>query len=186
MSLFGGGSSRFKGGGSSRFGGGNRLKVGFRSTGMFFDRQVVVDALTSVERQKLSKFGAFVRQTARRSIIKRKSISKRGSPPSSHTGGLKRLIFFAFDPVRRSVVIGPELFPGLGMGPYPTEALEYGGSSIAKQRVFIRGRRRASGGRSLRRGRVIKKKIKIAQRPFMGPAFEKQHKNVAQLWADSI
>ncbi len=53
---------------------------------MFFDRKRVVDATDRATRRVLSKFGAFVRQTARRSIRRRRSVSQPGQPPSSHTG----------------------------------------------------------------------------------------------------
>ena len=81
----------------------------------FFDRAAVERAVDNGTRRALSKFGAFVRQRARTSIRKRKATSKPGSPPSSHEGSLRRLILFAYDPGRKSVVIGPAL-------------LEYGGT----------------------------------------------------------
>ena len=48
-----------------------------------------------------------VRTTARHSIHKRKRTIAPGEPPSSHTGLLRRFIFFGYDRERRSVVIGP-------------------------------------------------------------------------------
>ena len=67
------------------------------AAGPFFDRQRVMSG-DRATRKVFSKFGAFVRQTARSSIRKRKSISEPGQPPSSHTGLLKRNIFFVFAP----------------------------------------------------------------------------------------
>ena len=73
----------------------------------FFDKATVIGAVDKATRQVLSKFGAFVRQAARSSIRKRKGVSSPGSPPSSHTGELKRFIWFAYEPGEQNVVVGP-------------------------------------------------------------------------------
>jgi hypothetical protein len=73
----------------------------------FFDRPEVERAVKAGERRALSKFGAFVRRRARSSIRQRKKISEPGKPPSSHSGELRKLIFFAYDASTGSVVIGP-------------------------------------------------------------------------------
>ncbi len=129
---------------------------------MFFDRAKIKKKVDVRTRKVLSKFGAFVRQTSRKSIRKRKGTSKPGRPPFSHTGVLKRFIYFGYDSDRRSVVIGPVIAPGkLGKAP---AALEHGGKV------------------SLPTGN----KTEIAPRPFMQPAFEKEIKLVPKIWADSI
>ncbi|MBY0513082.1 MAG: hypothetical protein K2P78_04125 [Gemmataceae bacterium] len=107
----------------------------------FFDRPKVKNAVDKATKQALSEFGAFVRTRSRSSIRKRKKISPAGSPPSSHVGTLKRLIFFGYDPGRKSVVIGP-VVGGPASGAPPL--LEYGGSGKAGH---------------------------YRPRPFMGPAF---------------
>lgn len=73
----------------------------------FFDRPEVERAVKRGKRQSLSRFGAFVRRRARSSIRKRKKIAEPFKPPSSHEGSLRKLIFFAYDSSRDSVVIGP-------------------------------------------------------------------------------
>lgn len=90
---------------------------------MFFDRKAVTNAVDKAARRVLSRFGAFVRQTARTSIRRRKGISQPGKPPHSHSGELRRLIFFGYDPRVQSVVIGPTRF---SKGTVPA-LLEYGG-----------------------------------------------------------
>ena len=80
--------------------------IRFEVKQLFFDSPKVVRAVDRTTRRVLSKFGAFVRRTARSSIRKRKRTSEPGSPPSSHTGLLKRFIFFGYDAQKRSVVIG--------------------------------------------------------------------------------
>jgi hypothetical protein len=105
-----------------------------------------------------------VRQTARTSIRKRHSISPPGRPPSSHTGLLKRNIFFVFSPETRSVVIGPILLNTHTDAP---RLLEHGGT--------------ARGTRGNRRVR-----LKYRPRPFMGPALEREQQRLPELWRNSL
>lgn len=69
-----------------------------------------------------------------------------GDPPKTRRGDIKKLTFFVYDKKERSVVVGPARFSGATGAP---EALENGGFATTKN------------------GRV-----KIAQRPFMKPAFD--------------
>ena len=131
----------------------------------FFDTKKVRSVVDAGTRKVLSRFGAFVRQTARRSIRKRKRASGPGEPPSSHTGLLKRFIFFGYDPAAKSVVIGPERLSSKS-GEAPS-LLEYGGIATIKTR---KGRKRA----------------RIEQRPYMGPAFEQEQHQLPQMWKDAI
>lgn len=128
----------------------------------FFDRQAVQQAVDKAARKNLSKFGAFVRRSAQTSIRSRKRISEPGQPPSSHTGLLKRHIYFAYDGQKKSVVIGPVAWKKRGSFTVP-EVLEYGGQvREAKQRYNYR------------------------PRPFMRPAFEKEKARIKDIWKDSI
>ena len=138
--------------------------------GLFFDSAKVQAATSRAERSVLSRFGAFVRTRARTSIRKRKKPSEPGQPPSSHTGILKRFIFFAYEPQRRSVVIGPaRLNQKIGDAP---AALEHGGRSQV-----------VSGSR--RRKRQVRT-VTIRPRPFMGPAFEAERPKLPAMWANSV
>lgn len=85
--------------------------------------------------------------------------SKPGEPPRSITGLLRRNIFFAYDPARESVVIGPAM---LNRGTQAPETLEYGGSTE------VRGRN-----------------VKIEARPFMGPALEREAPKLPGFFADA-
>ena len=138
-------------------------------TKLFFDKKVVRDKVDAGTRRVLSKFGAYVRRTARQSIRKRKKISDPGSPPSSHTGLLKRFIFFGYDPRKRSVVIGPVRLTQNGRGKAPA-LLEYGGTTTLQRHGNPRKRVRAN----------------FRGRPFMGPAFEKEQPKLPAMWRDSI
>ena len=136
-----------------------------KAKSMFFDRKAVLGAVDRATRAVLSKFGAFVRTTARHSIRKRKAVSQPGQPPSSHVGLLKRLLFFGYDTTRRSVVIGPTPLRGEAQAP---PLLEYGGRARRKDR----------------RGKTVAAKYR--PRPFMGPALEKERPKLPGLWANSV
>ena len=140
--------------------------IGFEITRLFFDKKSVTSQVDRTTRRVLSRFGAFVRRTARSSIRKRKRISEPGQPPSSHIGLLKKFIFFGYEPRKRSVVIGPVRLSQKGRGEAPA-LLEYGGSTT----LVRRGRRR---------------RARFRPRPFMGPAFEKEHPKLPAMWRDSI
>lgn len=129
---------------------------------MFFDRNAVSNHIDATTKKVFTKFGAYVRRRARRSIRKRKGSSAPGKPPSSHTGVLRRFIFFGFDSARRSVVIGPVLAPSKS-GKAPA-VLEHGGTVTLP-----------SGERT-----------DVAPRPYMGPAFEHEHSNLDSIWRDAV
>ena len=136
---------------------------------LFFDRRAVTDATDRATRRVFSRFGAYVRRAARSSIRKRKRPAEAGKPPSSHTGLLKRLILFAYEPARCSVIIGPvRLSRKIGSAP---EALEHGGRSQVTSR---------------RRGKRRMRSVRIAARPFMGPAFQRGEDKLDEFWRDSV
>ncbi len=121
---------------------------------LFFDTAKVIAATDRATRKVLSRFGAFVRRTAKGSIRKRKKSAPPGKPPSSHTGLLKKFIFFGYEPKRRSVVIGSVRLTKNNRGDAPS-VLEY-------------------GGRTTIREKGKKKRVSIRPRPFMGPAFRRE------------
>jgi hypothetical protein len=161
----------------------------------FFDSPIVKQAVDQTTRRVLSRFGAFVRTRARSSIRKRKGASQPGSPPSSHAGTLRRFLYFAFDVRRRSVIIGPAatnqvFFDGDGKptsGTVP-QVLEEGGEiqvlewfrNGAWTRADLRSRRRLAERQTRLR------KVKIAARPYMGPAFQAELPRADELWRNSV
>lgn len=139
--------------------------MSFRAArGGFFDKKRVLSATTRAERQVLSRFGAFVRRRAKSSIRKRKAISNPGAPPSSHVGTYRRLIFFSYDPGRRSVVIGPTQNR---VGSAVPRLLEKGGDVTVKTKRGIA-------------------RLRYRARPHMGPAFKAELPGVPQLWRNSV
>lgn len=135
---------------------------------LFFDRQTVMRAVDKAKRAVLSKAGAFIRLTARRSLHTRAGSAPPGQPPHSHTGLLKRFIFFGYDPSTESVVVGPARINRTTDAPH---TLEFGGTTTVE-----RGRK----------GKIRKRKVRVAPRPFMGPALEKERPNLPKTWANSV
>jgi len=104
----------------------------------FFDKKKVVLLTDKANRRALSHIGAFVRGFARRSIkkapksvirgakgrfvaSKARRVSRPGNPPYTHPSGyglaakgfLRADIIFAYDPILKSVVVGPHTKPWL-------------------------------------------------------------------------
>jgi len=134
---------------------------------LFFDKQTVLRAVDQAKRAVLSKAGAFIRTTAKHSIRQRKGPAPPGRPPHSHEGSLRRFIYFGYDPASDSVVVGPVGFKR-SAAPH---VLEFGGKTEVKRR---------------RRGKVIKTRATIQERPYMGPALEKERPNLPKRWAGSV
>ncbi len=130
----------------------------------FFDRPAVLAAMERGQRKALSRFGAFVRQRARSSIRPRTGTSTPGQPPHSHTGLLRRNIFFAYDPGQHGVVIGPV---ALNRATNAPQLLEEGGVTLRR-----------------RNGRL--QRLQFSPRPFMRPAFAIELKRLPPLWLRSV
>lgn len=82
------------------------------NTRYFFDKTKVASFLDRKTKRALGKYGAFVRRSAQfsmRNAGKGKTNSaKPGEAPRAHgQKELKRLLFFTYDPIKKSVVIGP-------------------------------------------------------------------------------
>lgn len=140
--------------------------IGFRLKYLSFDSPAVIAKVKPAKRKVLSRFGAFVRRTAKSSIRKRKKTSTPGSPPSSHTGLLKKFILFGYDPGKDSVVIGAKRLGGRGKGDVPS-LLEYGGTTM----LVRRGKRELATYQA---------------RPYMGPAYDKEEPKLPAMWRDSV
>ena len=144
--------------------------ITMRIKDMFFDRHVVIAAVDNAKRKVLSKAGAFIRTAAKTSIRKRKGSAPPGAPPHSHEGSLRRLILFGYDKPNDSVIVGPV---GFKKSEAPS-VLEYGGETVVLRRV---------GGRG---GKLTSQKVKIAPRPYMVPALEKERPKLPLLWRNSV
>lgn len=171
---------------------------------VFFDREKVFRAMDKAKLRALSKFGAFVRTRARTSMRKRKKPSAPGTPPSAHVGTLKKLLYFAYDPATKSVVVGPVPFGAAArQNVGAPEVNEYGGtvrrlSTVLVNRAGGRGRKatprqRAAVLELIRDGRIDKaptRKVRDAAqyppRPYMRPALAAERPKFAAQFQDSL
>lgn len=142
----------------------------------FFDRPKVLGIAGEASVKVLSRQGALVWKIARRSIRKRKKPSQPGSPPSSHVGLLKDMMFFSYDDSSRSVVIGPVLINKPTGAP---RTLEFGGDTEIEEHKF-----RYRGGKRVYL--TVRKKVTIKARPYMGPALEAAKPYLEKTWQNSI
>jgi hypothetical protein len=133
----------------------------------FFDRELIVKKVKDAGKTSLSKAGAFVRQRAKTSIRKRKKVSTPGSPPSSHVGLLRNMIYFFYDEANQSVVVGPQILNGAKRnGSVVTpELMEFGGTAPHWR---------------------TKKISTWRPRPFMQPALEAEAPKFPDLFADVV
>jgi len=141
--------------------------IDMRIKQLFFDRPRVVAAVDRAKRKALARGGAFIRQSAKTSIRKRKGSAPPDKPPHSHEGSLRRLILFGYDRSTDSVVVGPV---GFKKSTAPS-VLEFGGKTVITRRV---------------RGRLVRQRVKIAERPYMGPALAKEKPKLPKAWANSV
>ena len=171
------------------------LAPSIKVTRLFFDAPAVLRAVDRARRQVLSKQGAFLRTRARSIIRPRKTTSAPGEPPHSHTGILRRFLYFSFDPATRSVVVGPAktnqvFFEGHGRpvtGTVP-EVLEYGGR-VKTLQVYKWGRWRRADLRSKRRLAGLPTRcrtVTIRPRPYMSTALALERKALPELWRNSV
>jgi hypothetical protein len=120
----------------------------------------------SIEKAKLKslkKVGFKTREAAMNSIKDGTGYSHPGEPPISHTGVLRRFILYSMGDGNSSVVIGPKYLKKKSRD--AAAALERGGIATNS------------------RGRVIR----VEQRPFMVPAFERVNReNVPAVFANSV
>ena len=153
----------------------------------FFDRAPVVSAMDKAKRRKLSRAGAFIRQRARSSIRKRNRVSAPGSPPSSHVGTLKKLIFFTYDRISDSVVVGPLAFQLAG-GRTGAQTLEFGGEITFRRQPYHREWSPSGYAVSVPDYSAPFKteRFTIEPRPYMGPAFDKEYPQLALSFRDSM
>ncbi len=175
-----------------------------------FDAATVRKRVDSASFRSLGHAGGAIRLTARRSIRRRKTFSKRGTPPHTRTGNLKRSI--RFEAKTDEVLIGPVN----EFGGQLWNLHEFGG--VAKGRRMLKSHRFSPGefgpiriktlgfnasfhrvklktaAQANRATRLVNEENQRRQsqvrrypkRPFMGPALEVNRPRLPQLWANSV
>lgn len=167
----------------------------------FFDRQAVIEAVDKAERRAMSRSLSFIRQTARRDVLRRrKSSSKPGRAPSVHSRDPKvslRNILFAYDAARSGGVVGPVRLNGSRSNTTHNRAtvpalLEAGGTMTITEESWVGSgqwrqitrRRRVSNGSK----RTRKRRVQVQPRPFMQVAFERElaKGNIINPWHSAV
>jgi hypothetical protein len=178
------------------------ITVKFDKSRSFFDKEAVLSRVDAAKRKKLSRAGAMLRQTARRSMRRRKKPSRPGSPPSAHSQSpehprgalLKERLFFAYDQANDSVVVGPEQLGRSDAAPLQ----EFGGTvrtylprKTVKRKISAKAlaalrRKRANGSLKIVRKPLVARIAKVRPRPFMGPPDRVTRPRYVGVWADGI
>ena len=110
----------------------------------FFDRQKVQRAMDRKTNRVLAQTGGYARQIVRRSMRpagKKGKTSQPGEPPRYHTKLLRDNIFFQYDKITKSAVVGARLINGhkpRGKSNRSTipELLEFGGTVRVKRKTM--------------------------------------------------
>lgn len=170
--------------------------INSRAKFLFFDSPRVKQAVDAAKRRVLMRQGQWLRKVAKNLIRKRKKPSAPGQPPHSHRGDLKRLLLYGYDPTTESVVIGPELArwgksgPMAGTGTVP-QRLEEGGGVIVEEifgtrKGWFRATKRVLRSRYWQGAPRRFRRTSMAARPYMGPAYQRSEKKLAEIWQDSV
>ena len=133
----------------------------------FFDSKLVESLTDKATRRALSRVGAYIRTTARRSLRRRKKSSRPGEPPSTHTAGKRNLkfILFAYERSTESVIVGPVRF---GTKVNVANLQEFGGT------------------RRITRSRRGKRQARYKPRPFMQPALEAEAPKLPNMMKEAL
>ncbi len=162
----------------------------------FFDDPKVIARVEKSRLRALSRFGAFVRTSARTSMRRRRNPSPPGTPPSVQSRdsyATLRNILFAYDAATDSVIVGPILLASTRRNRRFTvpELHEKGGSVAGDGRLVevrtpagrdARGRRIPAGTRKVR----LDGRLKYPKRPFMVPALERVSPKFADQFAGNL
>jgi hypothetical protein len=165
------------------------LNVSINGTkGAFFNTKIVTSATDKATAKALSKAGAFVRTAAKSSLRYAKKSATPGQPPKVHRVGftkshtnkktgvvktrtvspLKELLFFAYVPETKTVVIGPMDYRGSKAKGYKVPTVLEKGGAI-----------------TLKRGKDTRT-LTLKGNPFMRPAMVKESPKFPGLFANTV
>jgi len=156
------------------------MKIGWRVTGLSFKSAEVKRALDKIEYHALRWFGADVRSDARKYL--QRGSSPWGAAPDSQggTGLLRNFILYGFDQAQRSVVVGPKLLSGrgVGRGVYPGRTVP----QVLEEGATVP----MTAASAKRLGVPVGSMAHYRPLPYMGPAFEQRLGQLDKYWRDSI
>ena len=155
----------------------------------FFDRAVVLRRAAQARRKNLSRIGAYVRMRAITLLLRhvvgrgfgakskvrdrhKGETAPAGQAPYAHLGDIAKFMFFGWDAITESVVIGPAL---LNKASSALLELEQGGAATL---AFTRRRR---GVRE-----QVRRRVQFRPHPFMRPALEDVKEQAPKVWENTI
>lgn len=175
-----------------------------------FDAATVRKRVDAASFRSLGHAGAAIRLTARRSVRRRKTFSKPGTPPHTRSGNLKRSI--RYEARTDEVLIGPvnefggrlwnlHEFGGVAKGrrmlkSHSFSPGEYGpiriktlGFNASFHRVKLTTAAQANRATRLVNEENQRRQSQVRRypkRPFMGPALEINRPRLPRFWANSV
>ena|GEM_PF-3347178 len=144
-----------------------RSKIGQFRFDHFFDREGLIRGVDDMDRQYQSRAGGLTRKIAQQSQRRSKRSADPGSPPRSHSGQLRKLLYYARVPSENSTIVGPAYLSTKLSYSVP-EKLEHG------------GRARIPDGKGGERT------VTYRAFPFMFPALRKGAPQFAGFWRDQL
>lgn len=182
------------------------LVVDVKMKDLFFDRAKVIRAVERQERRVMSRSLAFIRQTAKQRILRRrKRVSLPGEAPSVRASGHASLktIWFAYDMAKSVGVVGPVKLNSNSdiIGDTVPGALERSGSMRVTEeyRPAFRGEKTDGDPRqvkwrqtySRRKRSGVRRRVRTARiqpRPFMSKALDHEIKKgtIPAAWSNVV
>lgn len=165
---------------------------------LFFDREAIRKAFSRAELKVLSKFGAFVRRTARASIrnASGKRVANLAAKLRDEKNPKKRDRIQAQIDKAKAATISKPGQPPKGHG---QQLLKQGIQFAADpaSRSVVVGAVKLNkpgmvpetleyGGQATIRTKSNTRRVRVRARPFMAPAFTSNQPKLSQLWADSV
>lgn len=149
---------------------------------LFFDRDKVDKYVSRKKKRAFTKSGAYVRRTAQFSMRSRKGSAPAGQPPFAHAKGLKRHLYFYYDPDKETVIVGPVLFSETASEGIP-RLMERGGVVSREVRVPT-GNVTSVDGTMLKKFRTERRDLSYDPHPYMLPALAKNKGKIAEFMAE--
>lgn len=155
------------------------LEFGWQVSQYFVDKPAVNRAIERSIKRPLVRAGAYIRRAARQSMKRRKRPSTPGMPPHWHSPEPNlRTVWFAWDPFKDTVVVGPVLFRRAKDGGGHVPPLhEKGGVKIIRRKAYW------FGGSRFKKQKIP---IRYPKRPFMVPALRREAPKFPGLWENSV
>lgn len=140
-----------------------------QAKGLFFDRPAVINAVDRKKIKPLEQAGKAVMGKSRGLMRTSKKSAKPGRPPRKHVGLMGKFLFYVYDPITGTVVIGPAKIrtPNETSTNVP-ELMEFGGTVTKTYK------------------RKPPKRLEYHEHPFMAPGLKLAMPKIPEQFRDMI